>query len=413
MNGNPDDTIAVTLSDRAHDSMTTACCSDRDHVHRVTGCEARVLRPSLAARATSIPPLVFHSNVVALLGPVLGLPWDSCLTALVPVDSVRQLVSDRGCWESEEVNSTVLVSPIASHATMVPRLTALACVRPRGFALPRCPPCRRSLATASTISSSLYRSPLRDVSDDDDKPLLERSTVLQPSSNHTGTVIWLHGMGEDVAHVARLCQMAQSPSTKFIIPRAPKLPVTALGEHEERTWFDILVDPVDPDMTEDSDGLDASAEQLRALIDSEAALVGAEGVVVAGAAQGGTLALHMALSHPRRLAGVVAFSSYLALPSLYPAHVHAANSRTPVLVVHGRLDRAIPWETFAKPRYESLRKAVPSLPIETRVEFAMDHRMSSAHFMQAMHWIRQRVDASRKQSQSQPPAQPLSVENIV
>lgn len=42
---------------------------------------------------------------------------------------------------------------------------------------------------------------------------------------------------------------------RIVVPRAPKLPITALGEMEERTWFDLQSDTLKQGDEEDARGI--------------------------------------------------------------------------------------------------------------------------------------------------------------
>jgi phospholipase/carboxylesterase len=64
--------------------------------------------------------------------------------------------------------------------------------------------------------------------------------------------------------------------------------------------------------------------------------------VLGGFSQGCAMALHTALRHPARLAGVLALSGYLPLAPLLAGEQHAANAQTPVFMAHGTQDTVVP-----------------------------------------------------------------------
>lgn len=232
---------------------------------------------------------------------------------------------------------------------------------------------------------------MRESIDDSHLPLIERSLIFEPSSRHTGTVIWLQGLGEDVDALKPLFQMIRSDSVKLIVPRANKIAITALDGTEERGWFDLVSEEMTPDMDEDAEGIEESAAVVRQLIEHEAQKLerGTRGIVLGGVAQGGALALHAGLGYDQPLAGIICYSSYLALPQQYPEHISQANSKCPLLLIHGRMDRAIPYDSFAKPRYDKLKGM--SLPIETRVDSNMTHQLNASQFVQAMMWSKSMI----------------------
>lgn len=174
-------------------------------------------------------------------------------------------------------------------------------------------------------------------------PTVEVGTAPQP----THAVIWLHGLGAD-GHdfeplVAEL-DPDRLPPTRFVFPHAPMRAVTINGGYVMRAWYDI----VSTDFSgrrEDAQGVRESAAQLEALIARENARgIPAARIVLAGFSQGGAIALHTALRHPLRLAGVLALSTYLPLADTLIAEAHAANRDTPIFMAHGYDDTVIPYD---------------------------------------------------------------------
>lgn len=172
-----------------------------------------------------------------------------------------------------------------------------------------------------------------------------------PSPTHA--VIWLHGLGadgHDFEPVVGAMDLASLPPTRFVFPHAPMRPVTINGGYVMRAWYDI----VSADFSqrrEDPQGVRESAGMAEALLARELARgVAAEHVVLAGFSQGGAIALHAGLRHSRRLAGILALSTYLPLVDTVAAERHPANAQTPVFMAHGRDDEVIPY-SFAKLSY--------------------------------------------------------------
>jgi phospholipase/carboxylesterase len=75
-----------------------------------------------------------------------------------------------------------------------------------------------------------------------------------------------------------------------------------------------------------------------------------ERVVLAGFSQGGAIVLHTALRYPKRLAGVVALSTYLPLQKDLGREVSAENRGVPIFMAHGRFDDIIPLARAATSR---------------------------------------------------------------
>ena len=245
---------------------------------------------------------------------------------------------------------------------------------------------------------NLYRSPLRESLDNDDGPLSAHSLVVEPTRlPHRSSLIWLHGLGESLTSLRPLLQSMRLPHLRVVAPRAPLRAITGLDEAEERSWFDVLQPHIGEGMREDEEGIEAMAERVRALIDEEVGQgVPYHRIALAGVAQGGALAVHVALAMPqgRRLAGAASVSGYLALSSRYPSRLSEEGRRTPLLVVHGQADRAIDWE-WAKRGWEALERGGVRR-IERRVEHAMNHQLTHQQFAHTLTWLE---EATRREPQ--------------
>ena len=93
-------------------------------------------------------------------------------------------------------------------------------------------------------------------------------------------------------------------------------------------------------VADDEAGIRESQKIVERLI--EAQPVPPERVVLAGFSQGGAIVLHTALRYPKRLAGVVALSTYVPLSSTLAGEVSPANADVPIFMAHGRFDEMIP-----------------------------------------------------------------------
>lgn len=256
----------------------------------------------------------------------------------------------------------------------------------------------RHLATSpSPIPSDLYRSPMRDSNDDDDTgPLSSHATVINPTQQHRSTVVWLHGLGEPVGGMLPAFRTLRLPHTRLVVPRAPKLPITALDEDEERCWFDVKEERMYDGMEEDEGGMDDMGAQIEELLADEERLVASPShIVLAGTAHGAAMAAHVALARPtnRQLAALVAISGYLPLPHRYPQRLGEGGRRTAVLALHGKGDRVIPWE-WARQGWERLR--VLGVPVEQRADQWMSAQLSMEQFTHTFMWIN---DVLSKQQQ--------------
>ena len=166
---------------------------------------------------------------------------------------------------------------------------------------------------------------------------VERATRGAPEL----AVIWLHGLGADGHDFEPIIpELGLSVGVRFVFPHAPIRPVTINGGVPMRAWYDIVGFDA---AAEDAAGIRASAAGVARLVDREVARgVPAERIVLAGFSQGGAIALQLGLREPRRLAGVLALSTYLPLAATLASEKSAANSALPIFLAHGSADPVIP-----------------------------------------------------------------------
>ena len=132
---------------------------------------------------------------------------------------------------------------------------------------------------------------------------------IEPADAARGAVIWMHGLGADATDFEPIVPMLEiGAPVRFVFPNAPVRPVTINGGMAMRAWYDI--DPRAP--LAGAEDIRASAAAVAALVDREVERgIPEEQIVLAGFSQGGVIALHLGLRHPRRLAGILALSTYL------------------------------------------------------------------------------------------------------
>ncbi len=156
------------------------------------------------------------------------------------------------------------------------------------------------------------------------------------------SVIWLHGLGADGHDFESIVPHIQLPvgtNVRFVFPHAPKMPVTINGGMSMPAWYDILEMTIERSVDEAQ--LRQSAEWAKDLIEREIERgVPANKIVLAGFSQGGAVAYEAGLTFDKKLAGIMALSTYLASKdSVSPNTVQAT---TPVLVQHGSQDPVVP-----------------------------------------------------------------------
>jgi len=170
------------------------------------------------------------------------------------------------------------------------------------------------------------------------------AVVLASATPATASVIWLHGLGadgHDFVPIVPELRLPASLAVRFVFPHAPMRPVTINNGMRMRAWYDIK--DLSASGVPDEAGIRDSAAILAKFIQRERdAGIEARRIVIAGFSQGGAIALHAALRHPERLAGVMALSAYIPLRSALAAEAASANRDIPILMCHGRFDPMIP-----------------------------------------------------------------------
>lgn len=150
--------------------------------------------------------------------------------------------------------------------------------------------------------------------------------IINPTAPHTHTIILLHGRGSNAerfgldlvnaATTSASSTLAELfPSAKFVFPTAKERRSTSLKRVPINQWFDnySLADPSERQHLQ-YDSLRETGAFVHALVEREAAAVGAGRVVVGGLSQGCAAALHALLSFGEggeALAGFVGMSGWL------------------------------------------------------------------------------------------------------
>jgi phospholipase/carboxylesterase len=181
------------------------------------------------------------------------------------------------------------------------------------------------------------------------------SIIIETQEQPDAAVIWLHGLGADGNDFAPIVDQLQLPShlaIRFIFPHAPIRPITINQGYQMPGWYDIsslsIVD------NEDDAGIKESSAILKLLCEEqEAEGISAGKIVLAGFSQGGAIALHCGNRYPKPLAGIMALSTYLALPDSLDDEISECAVDTPIFMAHGRQDDVIAYE-YGKQSMEML-----------------------------------------------------------
>ena len=176
--------------------------------------------------------------------------------------------------------------------------------------------------------------------------LLE-SIEIETAPNPAAAVIWLHGLGadgNDFAPIVPELRLAGAPAIRFVFPHAPMIAVTINNGHVMRAWYDVSFGDLEGNTRRaDETGVRASQARVDELIEREISRgIAARHIVIAGFSQGGAIALQTGLRYPRRLAGIMALSTYLPIAERLEAEASAANRDSPIFYAHGTHDPVIP-----------------------------------------------------------------------
>jgi len=177
---------------------------------------------------------------------------------------------------------------------------------------------------------------------------------IETNPNPTASVIWLHGLGasgHDFEPVVPELGLPSDAAVRFIFPHAPNLPVTINGGMRMPAWYDIKA--MDIDRVVDTEQLMASSDAVAKLVDQEIERgVKSEHIVIAGFSQGGAVAFELGMSYPKRLAGILALSTYFATAD--SVAVSDANRGLPISIFHGTRDPMVP-ESLGRQSVEKLK----------------------------------------------------------
>ncbi len=174
--------------------------------------------------------------------------------------------------------------------------------------------------------------------------------IIETSQPIQQSVIWLHGLGADGHDFAPIVPELNIPNTRFIFPHAPHQAITMNNGYEMRAWYDLY--GLTLQTKQDEAGMRAMQQEIELLIEAEQAQgIPADKIVLAGFSQGGAMALFTGLRYPKKLAGILALSTYVSLKEKLTDEAHQANKDTPIFMAHGSFDSIITLDTCLVSRH--------------------------------------------------------------
>lgn len=213
--------------------------------------------------------------------------------------------------------------------------------------------------------------------------------ILEPRGGKTADacVFILHGLGADGRDFEPLVPALTLPEdagVRFILPHAPRLPVTINGGMVMPAWYDLK--EMSLDRRVDEPQLRASAERIQALVREQIETgIDSRRIILAGFSQGGAVAYQAALSFEAPLGGLLAMSTYFATAD--DIRLAEANRGLPIEVHHGSFDPVVP-EALGKAGFE----AVESLGYPARYrQYPMAHAVCPQQVADIGRWLSERL----------------------
>lgn len=210
---------------------------------------------------------------------------------------------------------------------------------------------------------------------------------IESGENVEFTVIWLHGLGasgHDFEPIVPELKLLSRPGVRFLFPHAPIRPITINGGAAMRGWYDI--DSLDFEVrSQDDEGIAESVSLLDEIIENEIKRgIPEQNIVLAGFSQGGAIALQAGLTLPRKLAGVVALSTYLPMNADALAQVANEKLSMPIFMAHGTQDEVIRLQ-YAEQSRDKLLARKSQLEWHT---YEMPHSVSNEEVDDLSLWLK-------------------------
>ncbi len=211
------------------------------------------------------------------------------------------------------------------------------------------------------------------------------SIIIETNPEPNAAIIWLHGLGADGNDFVPIVEQLQLPShyaLRFIFPHAPVRPISINQGYAMPGWYDVSSLSIVEQ--EDEAGIRESSAILKQLCEEqEASGIDSRRIVVAGFSQGGAIALHCGCRYPKPLAGIMALSTYLALPDTLTDEISEYASEVPVFMAHGRQDEVVDYE-YGKQAMEHLE----AHDIDVHwYEYDMGHSVCIEEINHIRHWL--------------------------
>ncbi|GAA5905687.1 alpha/beta hydrolase [Sporobolomyces salmoneus] len=258
-----------------------------------------------------------------------------------------------------------------------------------------------------------------------------RTLVVEPKegAEHEATIIMLHGLSQTVEDDSWLHYelSSQLPSVRWVMPQAPKMPVTYHDGALKPAWFDIASFPWNArsesgEAGEDETHYFSSTRAINAVIREERdRIIAAERlrqgrgmeeettedereaasrrILLGGFSQGGVMALLAGLTNEDKLGGVMVFSGMLPVRRLLPELVRDLDrTDLPIFWGHGEVDPYLLVDD-ATSSVKALREPYPGLAL-SRVTYRtyppQPHTWSREEVDDLSDWMKRNLDTPLK-----------------
>jgi phospholipase/carboxylesterase len=185
------------------------------------------------------------------------------------------------------------------------------------------------------------------------------SELIPAREKSNRLLIMLHGLGDSIAGYRWMPEALDLPWLSYLLVNAPD------QYYGGYSWYDFSGD-IAP-------GVERSRKLLVELLEANYAQgYPAENIILGGFSQGSLMSVETGLRYPRRLAGIVGISGYVANPEKLIAQLSPVAFQQHLLLTHGTLDPLIPF-TLVRGQVEALKAA--GLHIEWH-EFVKPHTIA-------------------------------------
>ncbi len=212
---------------------------------------------------------------------------------------------------------------------------------------------------------------------------LPECVEVTTGADPVGSIIWLHGLGADGYDFEPIVPELRLPAglpLRFVFPHAPVRPVTINGGMAMRAWYDIV--SLDAEGRADADGVRESTVLLEGLVAREIERgIDEARIVIAGFSMGGAIAINTALTTKRKLAGLMALSTYL--PIAAEADRSTSSRDLPVFMGHGNFDPMV-LHAWGKATADKLREI--GFSIEWH-DYPMAHAVCPEEIRDIREWL--------------------------